>query len=295
MPMETIVSHYITQFSDEVHVRAQQLTSRLKPHVQMKKMNGDEWAYDGMGTVEARELVARFNASTFDSIEFNRRKLSRREFVVTLPMDQFDVEGMLTDPQGKLASACVAAMERVFDKVVIDAMFADVQTGRTFGTTVTAAADGVRTVTATGGIDQTDMLTIHQNFIDDEVGNNTQTDVWMGITGKEHTAFLNIANLTSRDYSTQMALEKGSIVNAFGINLIKFGAAVNSPMLPVAASVRTSFAMVPGAMCVGIGRDWQITVKDRSELVNVRQLQVTGVLGAVRTEGKLIQKVTTTE
>ncbi len=38
-----------------------------------------------------------------------------------------------------------------------------------------------------------------------------------------------------------------------------------------------------------------ITFKDRADLVDVKQVQIIGILGAVRTEGVLAQKVQTTD
>lgn len=295
MPMETIDAHLITQFSDMMHVKAQQIKARLRPYVNIKKMTGDNFAYDGLGTVEARELTGRFNQTQFDDLEHFRRKITKRRFSVTLPIDKHDLEGRLTDPQGDYAEAALRAMERVFDRVCYDAMFADVATGRDFSTTVTFAGEGGLTVNATGGLTLAKLLEVKQNFIDNEVGVDMPTDVVVGVSGDEHTALLQIATLTSGDYSRQFALEKGEIVKAIGMDLVVFGASVTKPVLAVSAGVRTSFAMAKNALCVGLVRDWEISVKDRPDYVDTKQIQITGVLGAVRTEAKLLQKLTTTD
>lgn len=293
MSMETISAHAITQFSDMMHVRAQQNRARLRPYVDIMKMDGELFAYDGLGTVEAREIVGtRYAQTVFDDIEHNRRKLSKREFVVTLPIAQSDLENRLTDPQGKYAEACVKAMERVFDRVVYDAMFADVATGRDFATTVTFANDGGRTVASGAAVTLAKLLEAKQNFIDDEVGNDIPVKMTMGITGDEHTTMIQILQLSSRDYTGQFALEKGDITNAVGIDLIKYGASATRPLLAVSGGSRTTFVMSEGAMLVGLAREWKITVKDRPDLVNTSQVQITGVLGSVRKEGKLLQKFT---
>ncbi len=294
MVMETVDRHLITQFSDSMHVVAQQTKARLRPYTQVLKINGDRFAYDGIGDVEAKELTGRFNKTEWDDIEFFRRRITRRRFVVTIPLDEMDVEGMLTDPMSPLAQACTRAMERVYDRVVVDAMFADVYTGRDFETTITFAADGGRTVNATGGLTLPKLLEPGQNFIDDEVANDEDIPVVMGISGSEHTTLLQLQTLTSRDYTNQMSLEKGKITNVVGMGLVRFGANARKPVLPVVGGVRTSFVMAKGAVVVGIARNWRATVKDRADYVDTKQLQVTGVLGAVRTEGKLIQKFTTT-
>jgi hypothetical protein len=102
----------ITEFSGMVHHEAQQLTSKLKPYAMIKEMSGDVFAYDGLGRVEAREVTGRVNPATFDDIDHNRRKISRRRFVVNLPIDSSDVRGALQDPNGEYAKAVAAAMQR---------------------------------------------------------------------------------------------------------------------------------------------------------------------------------------
>lgn len=295
MAMETVDQHLITQFSDMMHIKAQQSKARLRPYCMLKRLTGDRFAYDGLGTVEARELTARFSATEFDDLDHFRRRIVKRRFSVTLPVDKNDLEGRLTDPSGEYAQAALNAMERVFDRVVYDAMFADVATGRDFETTVTFAGEGGLTVNATAGLTLAKLLEAKANFIDNEVGNEAPVQMCMGISGDEHTTLLQIATLTSGDYTRQFALEKGELVRAVGIDLIPFGASVVNPVLSVSSGTRTSFVMASNAMCVAIARDWEITVKDRPDYVDTKQIQITGALGAVRTEAKLIQKLTTTD
>jgi hypothetical protein len=293
--METIDTQLITQFTDRMHVKAQQMKARLRPVVMVLPIKGDRFAYDGLGDVEARELTGRFNQTQFDDIEFFRRKIVRRRFVVTIPIDEMDVEAMLTEPTSQLAEACTRAMERVFDRVAVEAAFADVQTGRDFETTVTFASDGGLTVNATAGVTLAKLLEVQQNWIDGEVGNDMPVKKTLCISGDEHTAMLQISQLTSGDYSRQFALEKGEIQNAVGLDLVKFGASARKPVLSVSGGVRSCVALAQGGIAVGVARGWKVTVKDRPDYVDTKQIQVTGILGAVRTEGKLVQKFTTTD
>ena len=52
MSSNSIDNALITQFSDLLHVQAQQNPSRLREHVIIKQMTGDIYAYDGLGIVE---------------------------------------------------------------------------------------------------------------------------------------------------------------------------------------------------------------------------------------------------
>lgn len=294
MAGESIDNALVIQFSDMVHVQAQQIKARLRPHVSIKQMTGDVFAYDGIGSVEASEVLGRHQPVVFSDIEHKRRKISRRRFQVTLPIDASDVRGMLLNPQSDYAAACVRAMERVFDRIVVEGMFASVYTGRDFGTTVTFAADGGLTVNATAGLTYEKLLEINQNFIDNEVGNDSPENLVMGISGDEHTALMKETELISGDFSRQYVVDKGRIMTAAGLNLVHFAGAVTNPILDVNAGTRDCFAMSTRAMCVGMSKEMSLKVETRSDLIETTQVQIIFDLGAVRTEGILLQKVQTT-
>lgn len=284
----------VTQFSDMVHAEAQQMQSRLKPYLQVKQMTGDVFAYDGLGRVDAREVAGRNVAATFDDIAHNRRKISRRRFVINLPVDASDVRGALLDPQSEYAKAVAAGMMRQYDKVAYDASFADVLTGRDFGTTVTAATDGVLTVDATGGLTYEKLLEIKQNFINNDVGIDSDEKIFFAISGKEHTALMGEVELISGDFTREFVVERGTITKALGMDIILFAGSAAVPILNVATSVRSCLAASSRGICVGVSKEMSVKVQERNDLIETTQVQVIMEIGAVRTEGALVQKVTTT-
>lgn len=295
----SIDANLVTQFSDRLHVEAQQMQARLRPYVMIKPMTGDVYAYDGLGVVEAQELSGRIEPTQFADITHTRRKIARRRFSLTLPIDDMDTSAVLISPQSEYAAACIRAMERVFDRVVTEAMFAAVLTGRDFDTSVTFANDGGsgvgKTVDGTSGFTYEVLLELRRNFIDADVGNDMPEKFVMGITGDEHTDLMSESELTSGDFSRQFVVDRGEITVAAGINLVKFAGAASNPILPVASSVRSCFCMSSRAMCVGLSKNMTVKITERNDYVDVSQVQITFILGAVRTEGKLIQKVTATE
>ena len=295
MANDNIDKALIIQFSNMLRHESQQIKARLRPFVRVKAMVGDLFAFDGLGDVEAREVAGRVQTTIFDDIDHLRRKISRRRFVVTLPIDKMDDLGVLINPQGEYAEACIKAMERVFDRVGVDALFASVETGRDFETTVTFANDGAFTVTATGGLTYDDLLTIHQNWIDADVGNDIEEAMVFAISGDEHTALMKETELISGDFSRNFVVDKGSMVQAAGLNIVKFAANARTPVLPVSGGIRSCFAMTSRGLCYGLSQDMTISIKDRPDLVDVNQVQIIGILGAVRTEGVHVQKVNTTD
>jgi len=284
----------IIEFSDMVHQEAQQLQSRLKPYLNVKQMTGDVFAYDGLGRVEAREVSGRNVPATFDDIQHNRRKIARRRFVINLPIDASDVRGAIMNPQSEYAKAVAAGMLRQYDRVAYEAAFADVKTGRDFETTVTAATDGVLTVDATAGLTYEKLLELRQNFWDNDVGLDANEKLFMTIAGKEHTALMGEEELISGDFSRDFVVEKGMITKALGMDLVPFAASVPQPILGVSGGVRTLLAASSRGICLGVSKEMSIKIQERNDLIETTQLQVIAEIGAVRTEGALVQKVTTT-
>lgn len=287
----TIDQALITEFSAMVHQEAQQKISKMKPYVVMKQMQGDVFAYDGLGRVDAREVVGRNVPATFDDITHNRRKIARRRFVVNLPVDSSDVRGALLNPDSEYAEACSAAMEREVDRVIYNAAFADVLTGRDFENTVTFANDGGLTVDATAGLTYEKLLEVNQNFIDNDVAYGRR---FLTITGDEHTALMGEIELTSGDYTRQYSVEGGMMQNALGMDLLLLADSVANPIIPTASGERALIAATDRAFCLGVSKEMSIKITERDDYIETHQVQVVMEIGAVRTEGALVQKVRVT-
>lgn len=294
MANDTIDQAQIIQFSDMLHVKSQQIKARLRPFVTVRPMTGDLFAYDGLGIVEAREVVGRLVRTQFDDIEHNRRKIARRRFVVTLPIDASDIRGALSNPEGPYAEATVRATERIFDRVGVEAIFANVKTGRNFETDISYATDGGLTVTATAGLVYEKLLEIQKNWINNDVGTDNPEKKILCVTGDELDQLMKETELTNGDFSRQFVVDKGEITQAVGLQLVAFGADVPNPILSVASTVRSNIAMTTRALAYGMSKQFEVSVKDRTDYIELKQIQIIGELGAVRTEGLLVQKVTST-
>jgi len=213
---------------------------------------------------------------------------------VTLPIDASDVRGMLLQPQGPYAEACVRAMERVYDRVGIEAALAAVNTGRDFETEVSFASDGGNTITATSGLTYEKLLEIRQYWRNNEVGQEVPEQLLYLMTGDEELALMQETELISGDFSRQFVVDQGEITKAAGINLITYGADVPNPLLSVATGVRSTIALTGRGLVYGLSKAMGVSVDERKDYIELSQVQIVGELGAVRTEGLLVQKVTTT-
>jgi len=294
MPNDTFDSVLVSQFTEQLHVEQQQMTSMFRPYADNVPLNGEDFFYDSIGVIEDAEIVGRNVPSTATDPNFSRRRGLTRRFSATVFVDNHDIERMLADPSAELTRACLAAMQRRYDRVFYEALFADVRIGKNAaeGVVTTFASDGGRTVNATAGLTYAKLLEGLQNYIDDDV--EASDLVFVG-TGDEHTAMMNLSQLTSGDYSRQFAVDNGSIQKALGMDLLWFAASVNNPIVLLnSGGFRECALFRKNAVRVGINKDISVTIKDRPDLINNTQIQVTMTVAAVRKEGKLVQKVTTT-
>lgn len=284
----------VIQFSDQVHTKAQQMKSRLRERVEMKMVKGEDYAYEDIGSLEAIEITSRHQKTQGQDISHGRRRIRMREFRATIYLDKKDQLETLIDPQKNYALAVARSLYRKFDAVAASAAFADVATGKSFGTTLTFAQDGGLTVDATSGLVWEKLLEIEENFIDGDVGTDEVEDFYLTVTGEENTDLKGETELTSGDFNRDFDSRDGKLARVNGMEVVRFAANAAVPILSVASAVRSNIAASKRGICVGISEELTVEIDKRPDLNGAIQVQSSMFLGAVRTEGKLVQKVTTT-
>lgn len=298
MTVMSIDNALVTQFSDMVHIEAQQTKSRLRDKVIVKRMTGDDFAYDSLGALEAVEVTSRNQATVGQDITHSRRQIRTKRFTVTLLIDPKDDVSVLIDPEKEYAKQVAHALSRQFDRVAVDSAFADISTGRNFGTTVTYLVDsGYTPVDATSGLTYEKLLEIHKNFIDADVGNDMPESFYLTITGDEHDSLMKEAELTSGDFTRALPVDGGRIMNAAGFDLVQFAHVAADPdgknilNENAAGTEKLLIAATTRGLVVGVSKEMNIRVDERPDLNYSKQVFAEMIIGAVRSEGKLIQQV----
>lgn len=285
----------ITQFSNLLHVKAQQMQTRLMGRCQVMPITGENAAYDGVGNLAAKTNNSRNPLIDPVNPDYTRRKLTTDRVLVELIVDNRDVRRMFEDPSSKLVNECMYAIMRKADKIGIDALHASVYTGKDFSTTTTFAADGGATVDATGGLTYAKLLEIKDNFKKNEVGLDLPEDILLLLSEQEETALLKLSELTSRDFTSEYVIDAGKVAKVMGMDVILFGSGVDLPPLSVADDVRDCAALSTKGLIYGMSKEFNVTViENHPSYVESTYIRVLGDLGAVRTDGQRVQKVQTT-
>lgn len=293
MATSQVPEWFVTQFSDMVHVQAQQMQTRLRDKVIVKDVVGEELTYNTLEETEANEITSRFAPKKISDPEQSVRYCKMRHFEHNIMIADYDDLKQLVDPQAEYAMNAARAFYRKVDRLIVEAFTRDVTIGRRTQSTVTAASDGVTTIAAaTSGLTYAKAAKIKKTFTNNEVGNDLPEDICLAYTGYQEEDVLNEEKFTSGDYTNRFAQENGEVTRVLGMETVKFGGDVTNPILKKDGSNRECFAFTKRAVVLGLNKDLEISASVRNDLEG-DPIQITAkmYMDTMRTEGKLVQKV----
>lgn len=229
----------------------------------------------------------------------NRKSVAKR-FTGTYLVDSYDrAVKLITDPASELFLNLQEAKNRLTDKCIIDSAVGSVVVGApdSAGTTLTAAQDGVKTIAGTSSFTYANVIskaitTFQNQYID-------PTGATLAITASEAEALRNDDKYMNALYSNQNTVDKGTITNASGFNVVTFagnvngGSVVDLPILPEVEGVRSNVILAPKsiAFAVEIGR---LDCERSHTHVNSWEITIDMWIKAVRLEGSKVIILTST-
>jgi|GEM_PF-1587757 len=292
-PYETLDTQATVEFGKQVHVLAQEKMSKLMPFVKMVDFQGEDFSYDRFGMLADQEIIERFQPIQLTDAAWDRRWMAPRFFAVAVGVDGKDLEKMKRDPGGELAEGCVNALMRRRDKIIYGAAFDTVRTGKSgaSSTPVTFAEDGGVTIDATGGFGLSTLQTIKQNLVDSAVATDVDVDVALTVDGKRIKNLMGETQIVSFDYNTEKPLVKGTLGQAYGIQMIPYASGSQDPLLVSASGERNLLALAEGGVVFAKGII-SVRIEKRIDMHNTpTQIVAEMCVAALRTEGSRVLKV----
>lgn len=294
----------LLSFQDSFHELAQQTKSRLVSSGAIKFLpsKGKTHNYGRIGRMELTEVDTRNPDKQYGDYNVDNRQFSKRRFTKTVTIDaKDDINELLKDPTSDILKQLNNAKERVVDRIAISVATGAVLTGAPDAspTSTSAASDGVLTVTATSGFTYSTVQSITQNFINNDV----PMEVFMGstlcITGKENTDLMNELEFISSDFISGKPVEEGYAKQAGMYSIVMFagsengGITVVNPILAEGASTRTCAVLAPDSVAMSMELA-DLRVEKSAGKVNSFDITIDFWINGLRTEGVLVQLVTTT-
>lgn len=266
-----ITTAFVQQYKEGVTMLSQQLGARLQDTVMVDSgIVGKSEYFDQVGVVTAQLVNNRHGDSPLNQTPHARRKLNLADYDTGDLVDKLDLQKTLNDPTNAYVIAHGAAMARAKDQVIIDAFFADAQTGET-GSSTTSFLSGNQVAvnswaygTGTGNAGLTISKLIEGMKIlkghEAVQPGMPDSEVYCALNAKLEADLLATTEVTSADYNSVRALVRGEIDTFMGIKFIR------TELLRTNGSgyVRAPL-WVKSGMALGIGVDIQAEISPRPD------------------------------
>lgn len=274
---------FVTQFSANVHLLAEQKMSRLLPTVMREDVTGESWAVEIAGGVSVNLIEDRHGDTPLNSTPHTRRWGFIRSYDVADLIDKQDRVKMLINPDSIYTMRHAGAMGRAIDDTIITALYATAVTGHTgSGTT---AYDTTNQQIASGSTG----LTIDKLNRVKEILDSNEVDEFyprfFACTSRQLRELLEDDKVTSADFNTVKALVKGDLDEFLGFKFVRTERLVST------SSVRNCFAYAMPGVRFGMAMAPNSTASIRPDKRNSAQIYTCGAWGALRVEDEMVVSV----
>ena len=216
-----ITTSFVKQFGDSVLMLAQQKESKLRNHVRVEQVVGEERAFDQIGSVAMTALTERHADTSYVQTPHRRRWVEPTTRTVADLIDKADMVRTLNDTQNAYVRAFAAAVGREQDLSIINAVEANAKSGKS-GTSTTAfdPAMAIAADLESSGTDSpltTEKLRRAKRLLDEQNAGDMRTIV---MAPSQMENLLSITEATSSDFNTVKALVNGEINQFLGFNFV---------------------------------------------------------------------------
>lgn len=295
----TITENFVTQFSSNFHLLAQQSKSRLEQYVYKRgAITGSSFTEEVMAPAESQQITTRHGDTPFQNVVQSRRIADMSDHDWGELLDQMDKIKMLADPTSDYTRQGVAALNRRKDGVIISALLgaARTNTGTTAlpasqiiangatGLTLAKLRSAKRKLDAAEQNDEAffEMMGYNQTM-QQPFGNYGTPSYILAVSAGQIDNLLGTTEATSQDFNSVKALVSGSMDTFMGFKFVRLPDSGPSA-LPIAATIRSCIAFAPKALAFGTGADIMTRVQERVDKRFSVQVYAQMSVGAVRRE-----------
>lgn len=275
---------FVTQFSANVHMLAEQKVSRLLPTVMREDVTGESWAVEIAGSVSINTIDDRHGDTPLNSTPHSRRWGFIKGYDVADLIDKQDRVKLLINPDSVYTVKHATAMGRGLDDEIIGALYRTAITGHTgTGTTVFPTSTQQIATGSTG-------LTIDKLNRAKEILDRNEVDEYIPryfvCTSRQIRELLEDDKVTSQDFNTVKALVRGEINEFLGFTFIR-----TERLQFTTGVVRNCFAYAQTAIRFGMAIAPNSVSAPRPDKRMSTQIYTSGAWGALRIEDAQVVSV----
>lgn len=300
---ETIASysvpeHHVYQFTSNVRALMLRKGGIISPYVNKGVYTGSEKSQvvDFIGPVSFNQRVTVYGDTKVTELEHTSRWITGSEYDVAIFIDRLDTLKMIYDPTNPYVQRVQEAATVKYDQMIVDKFFDVARTGKE-GTTMVAFPQ--RDIVPHGGVGLTvaKLRSLRKLMKKRNVDLRGVRPV-IAITAEEADNMLAETVVNSADYNSVKPLVDGDVTGFMGFTFLPFEDSIpydsQLPFFTDTANgnvkVRQCPAWVPDGMQWGTWQDLVLTISNRPDKNNIKQIHGTFTAGATRIEeGKVFQ------
>jgi len=278
----TIDSAFINEYEDNVRHLAQQVGTRVRPHVFEVSSGGEAYNFERLGPTEATEKVGRRQATTFVDDVWDRRVAQPKTFNHTMTVEHEDKVQMLVSPESHYAFNQAQALNRACDSLVIAACSGTALDGDGGANALPASqiqGDG------TAPMSLALASQAQEQFMTDEIMPDEHKV--MIVSPVQVRQIMNITQATSADFVQANALQQYGIVP----NWMGFTWIVSNLLEAPAAGELYCIAMTKRAIGLAVNQETFTRIGENPSYQYMWQVFSQWTMGAVRVEDEHIQLI----
>jgi hypothetical protein len=271
----TIDSAFIEEYEDNVRHLAQQMETRLRPHVYEVSSGGEAYNFERLAKTDAVIKTGRRVPTAYVDDEWSRRVAVPSTYNHTMTIEHEDRVQMLVNPDSNYAYNQAMAMNREMDNLIITACSGDALDGD--GTPVALPAaqiigDGLAPISF-------DLVTaVQEQYMLNEVMPDEQKIMVVGPT--QVRKLMQLTENTSSDYVQAQALQRYGIVP----NWLGFQWIVSNLLEAPAVDQLYCISFTKRGMALAVNQDTFTRIGENPSMSYMWQVFSQWTMGATRVE-----------
>lgn len=285
----SVPAHHVTMYTANVRQSLNKKGGLLTPHVSMGQYRGEKsQVVNFIGEVEFIERDSPYGDTKLTELEHTTRWITGREYDCAVLVDRLDLLKMIYDPTSPYVDRFRDAALRKKDEIIMAKFFADAKVGKE-GTDVASFPAANTIVHGTTGMSVAKLRALRRLIKKRHVDVRTIRPL-IAVTAEQTDNLLGEVAVGSSDYNAVKPLVDGEVSAFMGFVFIPYednGTSANGKGIPThsdSGTIRDCPCWVPDGMHYGNWDDLVITINNRPDKNNIKQIHGTFTGGATRLE-----------
>lgn len=297
----SVPEHHVKMYTANVQAALVKKGGMVTALVSRSSYTGDKvQVVNFIGPVEFIERDTPYQDTKLTELEHTQRWISGTEYDCAILIDRLDTLKMIYDPTSPYVERMREAAARRMDAIIVSKFFADAKTGKDASTT-TPFKSANTVVNGSTGMTVAKLRSLRKLIKKSHI-DLRGVRPYILVTAEEIDDLLGEVAVASNDYNAIKPLVDGEVSTFMGFNFIPYedygninGMSIPSYIDGGSNFIRQSPVWVPDGMHLGVWQDLVVTINNRPDKNNIKQLHATFTAGATRLDENKVFMVESVE